>query len=341
MNKLIQRDIILLSAIFIVHILKYSGSLDLTYLKLDLTDEKTQIILWGLYFAIIIATISHLNKIFILLREIDRIVKNDQSEPFGSSEGEVAIRKSQIETVYYLSDNFISDFLITGSDRIPSFRKFMAISSIFLILLCILNSYFCVSLINGDFLKLLASVISSIFIYTLLLRLGIFRKSVQNQRRIIQSSLAYALVDINGQIEQINYYHKLQINKKFSDFQKSLNNREYLFNLFEDKYFLQKLNHFHSILKPAITTMESKLSEYKEGISTKVNDPVEDRKERERSVLGTVLSKLKDFDLRINNIENMNSYGMFLEFFGIRYGEKKSGLFRFYRILFCYFVFGR
>ncbi|MEI1280519.1 hypothetical protein V6Z05_19470 [Leptospira venezuelensis] len=193
LNKLLQRDFIFLSILFGIIILKSNDSIQFSYVTLDLSERFSKIAIWFIICITLIIIQSHLCKIYVLHRIIDRELKNNAIENLPSTDDDVRkgyiIRVSARESSYLLSDNFISDFIATGSKREASFRRLQFSLMSVLAINCIVSVYYITDILGFEldlFLYALCVLLSIIILTSSLVvifRYSVYSKTIAEQEK--------------------------------------------------------------------------------------------------------------------------------------------------------------
>ncbi|TGM01034.1 hypothetical protein EHQ86_18585 [Leptospira yasudae] len=326
LNKLLQRDILILVAIFAVYILRSSDSVSLSYVTIKVNSKDAIIGLWLATSLIGVTLISHSNKIYILLKVIDKIVKSNLEGLDNQSEGSGLIIKSQLESAYYISDNFVSDFLVTGSDRIPSFRRLIFLNLSFTLILFFINAHFFNKVFEfprycfyNQTLYWVILLSFCILLDLLLIYIGVFKKAIHEQKKAIQFQLAQALIATSEVEDGVSNIYEINWDRPMQKFRDSLKNREYLSNIFEDKLFESKVGSYINLLRSNLHGLETKQLELIAEKKTKNNVNEINALERKISAIQNLLHSINRFSEQYDISLNSNILGRFLIYNGIRY----------------------
>jgi hypothetical protein len=169
--------------VIIYFILKSNAHIKLW--EMDLSYKGDILLISFLYFGLILSLVHNLNKLFILYRQIDEEIKIVYRGKRTSNVG--SFRADQINsndlTGFIISNNFFTDFIILGENRLPSLKRLMNLNVFILsfstlIMTIILNDYFGHGTANKLYLMIFISfIINAGIFYKVCIRNFITRTS--------------------------------------------------------------------------------------------------------------------------------------------------------------------
>ncbi|EMJ87259.1 hypothetical protein [Leptospira meyeri] len=311
--KLIQRDMLFIFSLFIIHFLHGSGTIQISYININISQPDANITIFLINSLLCISTMAHLCKIYILQKTIDNILKKSFEIPNVSDESAFLINISTTESAYYLSDNFISDFIITGTDRIPSLRRFVYVSLILSILFLILSLYYVLATeLKSNFDTDIAAfaIISLVYLTSLsILFISIvFKRSIIGEKKNRLSILVRNLGIANNSIKLLISSGKTNwISTESEIFSGMLENYNFLINLYDIKGIDKKIEIFNIQATKSIEDIKNEIEKiYKISKSlAETNDLIQHRGYLERFI--------EDY----KDSQDYNDYQLFLEYNGI------------------------
>ncbi|WP_232225673.1 hypothetical protein [Leptospira terpstrae] len=297
---------------------------------MNISQPEANITIFIINSLLSISTMAHLCKIYILQKTIDSILKNSFGIPNVSDESAFLINISTTESAYFLSDNFISDFIITGSERIPSLRRFIYVFTILSMLFLLLSLYYAlVTNANTNFkISIYTFAIILIAYTTSLATLFIsivYKRSIIGEKKNRLSKLVRNIGIANKSIQlQILYKKTHWISTESEIFSGMLKNSNFLINLYDIKGINKKIEIFYTQAVKSVEDIKNEIERiYKNTQSfADTND------------LTQHLGYLERFIEDYKDSQEYNDYQLFLEYNGIFiYQENKNKVITFLKYL--------
>jgi len=267
---------------------------------LDYNEFATKIIILIVFFILNIIISALLFKVNILYRKIDDTIKRfyyySPNMPVPTK-----VHGAQFMTPFIISDNFISDFIVSGHKRHPSIRRIIFLSIFPTIFFSISSSYVINDLTDNIYIwysLLLPSILFYGFFYYLLTNFFFVKRSAFLNRSEIGSRIIVKFSQLIGtNVSSISPFLiagiEPQLELFFSEF-----NALKLYSIFDS-------NEYIILIKRIITEMKKNLSK----ISA---DEPKNQTEKQ---------KIKEFDRIINNISddiirfsNTTDYSLAIEY---------------------------
>lgn len=225
--------------------------------------------MFGVILALIFSCFSHLNKAFFLIRFIDneskkllkhKITSSKLSDPQAineiSKEKKDTIRISFTQIISPLTDHFLSDIIISGSDRIPKLGRIYWLNGFLSLFLTTLSAF--ILLHFNDFKVSLNSISYTILSMICLVGISfwmfyfqVFKKATFEQRKNEEINMLESILNIikeevlefrekHGQKNQ-TFNFLIQVQKLFFKFLSSNSKNEFSLHIADKKHEVKKI----------------------------------------------------------------------------------------------------
>jgi hypothetical protein len=240
-NRLQKDSLFLLLIIFYICIHK-SFDIPIIQYTFDYKGSNiiyTLILFWFFYIAIT----NHIYKIYILYRQIDDEVKEFYSSDLGKQDLLRLLHSSSHMTSFIISENFVSDFVLTGSERHPSIRRIIGLQLLIMLIAIIITFILLYELIgHSDWLLwFLISCIFNVFFQYIIMKMYFIKRSAFLYKTALGKEIIiqyWGLLSLLYKYAKDHHIDKLEIliTKIMANFRK-IN----LGNIFDDNWHMNML----------------------------------------------------------------------------------------------------
>lgn len=127
-NRL-QKDFLILALMLLYIFIAKTIPIPWSIKGLNYNEPLNKIVVLIVFFILYMSISSHIFKVYILYRKIDGTIKNDYYGSVSSIQDK--LQGATLMTSFIISDNFISDLIVSGHKRHPSIRRIVFLNILF------------------------------------------------------------------------------------------------------------------------------------------------------------------------------------------------------------------
>lgn len=273
-----------------------------------------------------LSLLSHLNKIFIIYRQLDDELKYKYQF---SDEPKIRERLDAAAnmTAFVISNNFITDYIITGRNRQPSLRKMLFIYFVIMIVFTIISTKIVIDITSVDpwFSLLFTFPVVLAILYYLLSYNYVARSSFLAQAEM-KKDLFETYADVINKIN-VNLETKDSNNELSNFINLTITSKEKFYkipfeNVFDD-------NSSYLLIKDLVVKFQTEWNKLNEGNKLRIYLPFSLNREisfRGRNIDGSEYFErfIKFMNNQIKVIDSISKYSLCLKFNKVRYVESNN-----------------